>query len=234
MNLAAFLGRYGQAITFRDVDAALPGSLRNDDRMPRSWTHVGRCWSNGEPFLALDGDLLPDWSGEASGDYERLVPDLDYELTSIPVGGGRAALVLTDPEVRDEGWLEVFRADDDAVAVLQVSADDYPAAVSAALAHPADAGDPGDHVAVPSGRLAFVSAALDGTGPRAAPLRAETPRPLPGSDEYDERQADAGGPLLRATAHGYRIWVQWATPLDEGARFARWLFVPASGDIPSL
>ncbi|MBN1092668.1 hypothetical protein JKP75_08920 [Blastococcus sp. TML/M2B] len=201
--------------------------------MPRSWTHVGRCWSNGEPFLALDGDLLPGWSGQADGDYERLVPDLDYELTSIAVGSGRAALVLTDAEVGDEGWLEVFRADDDAVAVLQVSADDYPAALTAALAHPEDDGDPGDHVPVPSGRLAFISAALDGAGPDAAPLRPEAPRPLPESDDYDERQDDAGGPLLRATAHGYRIWVRWMTPLDGDAVFARWLLVPASGDIPS-
>ena len=92
--------------------------------MSRTWTHVGRCWSNGEPFLALDGDLLPDWSGETAEDYERLVPALDYDLTSIPVGAGRAAVVLTDAEVADEGWLEVFRAGDGAVAVLQVSADD--------------------------------------------------------------------------------------------------------------
>ncbi|MDT0277058.1 hypothetical protein [Blastococcus goldschmidtiae] len=201
--------------------------------MSRTWTHVGRCWSNGEPFLALDGDLLPDWSGETGGYYERLVPDLDFDLTSIPVGPGRAAVVLTDAEVGDEGWLEVFRADDGAVAVLQVSAGDYPAAVAAALAHPEDAAEPGDHVAVPSGRFAFISAALDGAGVDAAPLRPESPRPLPGSADYDERQADAGGPLLRATAHGFRIWVQWRTALDGDATFARWLFVPASGDIPS-
>jgi hypothetical protein len=201
--------------------------------MPRTWTHVGRCWSNGEPFLALDGDLLPEWSGETGGDYERLVPDLDWNLTSIPVGGGRAAVVLTDAEVRDDGWLEVFRADDGAVAVLQVSAEDYPAAVSAALEHPEDAGEPGDHIAVPSGRFAFVSAALDGAGLQAAPLRPESPRPAPGSGAYDERQADAGGPLLRATAHGFRLWVTWRTALDGDALFARWLFVPASGDIAS-
>ena len=201
--------------------------------MARTWTHVGRCWSNGEPFLALDGDLLPDWSGETGGDYEQLVPDLHYDLTSIPVGAGRAAVVLTDAEVADEGWLEVFRADDDAVAVLQVSADDYPAAVAAALAQPEDAAEPGDHVTVPSGRFAFISAALDGAGVEAAPLRPESPGPLPASGDFDERLAGAGAPLLRATAHGYRIWVQWMTELDEDAVFARWLFVPASGDIPS-
>jgi hypothetical protein len=155
---------------------------------------------------ALSGDLLPDWSGETGGHYEQLVPDLDYDLTSIPVGAGRAAVVLTDAEVADEGWLEVFRADDDAVAVLPVSAADYPAAVAAAL---------------------------HGAGVEAAPLRPESPGPLPVSGDFDECVAVAGAPLMRATAHGYRIWVQWMTELDEGAVFARWLFVPASGDVPS-
>jgi hypothetical protein len=199
----------------------------------RSWTHVGRCWSNGEPFLALDADLLPGWSGETDGDFERLVPDLDHDLTTIPVGDGRAALVLTDADVGDEGWLEVFRADDGAVAVLQVSAEDYPTALESALAVPEDAGDPGDHVAVPSGRLALISAALDGAGVQAAPLAPEAARPLPASAAYDERQDDDGGPLLRATAHGFRIWVQWRTELAGGALFARWLLSPASGDIAS-
>lgn len=201
--------------------------------MPRTWTHVGRCWTNGEPFLALDADLLPDWSGETDGDYERLVPRLGFDVTSIPVGAGRAALVLTDGEVADEGWLEVFRADDGAVAVLQVDADDYRSALEAALALPEDAGDPGDHVAVPSGRLAFISAALDGAGLQAAPLVPEAPRPTPTSGAYDERQDDAGGPLLRASAHGFRVWVQWRTELDERSSFARWLLAPASGDVPS-
>ncbi len=201
--------------------------------MPRTWTHVGRCWSNGEPFLALDGDLLPDWSGETGGHYEQLVPDLDHDLTSIPVGAGRAALVLTDAEVADEGWLEVFRAADGAVLVLQVAADDYPAAVAAALAEPEDAAEPGDHIAVPSGRLAFISAALDGAGVEAAPLRPEIPGPIPVSGDHDERVAGAGTPLLRATAHGYRIWVQWSTELGEDGIFARWLLVPSAGDIPS-
>jgi hypothetical protein len=205
--------------------------------MSRTWTHVGRCWTNGEPFLALDADLLPDWSGETGCHYESLVPDLDPELTSIPVGAGRAALVLTDAEIGDEGWLEVFRAADGAVAVLQVTAVNYPAAVSAALAQPDDAADPGDHVPVPSGRLAFISAALDGAGVQAAPLVPEAPGPLPASDDYDERQDDAGGPLLRATAHGFRLWVQWRTTLDDQlddeAAFARWLFLPASGDFSS-
>ncbi|RBY87628.1 hypothetical protein [Blastococcus sp. TF02A-30] len=199
----------------------------------RTWTHVGRCWTNGEPFLALDADLLPDWSGETEGHYEQLVPDLGYEVTSVPVGAGRAALLLTDAEVGDEGWLEIYRADDGAVAVLQVNAGDYPAALQAALAHPDDAGDPGDHVAVPSGRLAFISAALDGAGVQAAPLVPEAPRATPTSDAYDERQDDAGGPLLRATAHGFRIWVQWRTELAGDALFARWLLAPASGDFSS-
>ena len=105
--------------------------------------------------------------------------------------------------------------------------------MAAALAQSEDAAEPGDHVSVPSGRFAFISAALDGAGVEAAPLRPESPGPLPVSGDFDQRLAGAGAPLLRATAHGYRIWVQWMTELDEDAVFARWLFVPASGDIPS-
>ena len=145
------------------------------------------------------------------------MPDLHYDLTSIPVGAGRAAVVLTDAEVTNEGWLEVCkRADDDAVAVLQVSAGDYPAAVAAALAQPRT---PRNRATTygPQRTLAFISAALDGAGVEAAPLRPESPGPLPASGDFDERLAGAGAPLLRATAHGYRIWVQWMTELDEDA-----------------
>ena len=143
--------------------------------MPRTWTHVGRCWTNGEPFLALDGELLPSWRGLTDQAYEALVPLLDYSLTGVPVGAGTAALVLTDPEIGDEGWLEVFRADDGSIAVVQASAGDYRGTLDAALAFPVGDEQVGDVVAVPSGRLAFISAALDGTGEDGAFLLPESP-----------------------------------------------------------
>ena len=195
--------------------------------MFRRWTHVGRCWSNGEPFLALDTELLRDWRGMSEGAYERLVPALAYELTSVPVGDGRAGLILTDSEIGDEGWLEVFRGDDDALAVVQASAEDYPAVLAAALDHPTDDDEPGDSIAVPGGRLALISAALDGSGPDGAFLVPETPGPLPSSDELDESQVDAS-PVLDVGPRTYRMSVRWRTELAEDVVFARWLLISTS------
>jgi hypothetical protein len=195
--------------------------------MFRRWTHVGRCWSNGEPFLALDTELLPDWRGMSDGAYERLVPSLSYELTSVPVGDGRAGLILTDAEIGDEGWLEVFRADDDALAVVQASAEDYPAVLAAALDYPTDDDEPGDSIAVPGGRLALISAALDGSGPDGAFLLPEFPAPLPSSDALDESQVDAS-PVLDVGPRTYRMSVRWMTELAEDVVFARWLLVSTS------
>jgi len=191
--------------------------------MPRTWTHVGRCWTNGEPFLALDADLLPHWRGVSENDYEALVPDLAYELTAVPLGPGSAGLVLTDPEVGDEGWLEVFRAGDGAVAIVQAGGPDYPAVLAAALAHPTDDDQRGDPVEVPSGRLALISAALDGTGPDGASLSVESPAPLPASADYDARTDDEGAPLLEVGPRTFQLSVCWMVEVDEEAAFARWL-----------
>jgi hypothetical protein len=191
--------------------------------MPRTWTHAGRCWTNGEPFLVLDADLLPHWRGASANAYEALVPDLAYELTAVPLGPGSAGLVLTDPEVGDEGWLEVFRSDDGAVAIVQAAGPDYPAVLAAALAHPTDDDQRGDPVDVPSGRLALISAALDGTGPDGASLSVESRAPLPSSAGYDARTDDEGAPLLEVGPRTYQLSVCWMVEVDEEASFARWL-----------
>ncbi|MGY2084773.1 hypothetical protein [Blastococcus sp. SYSU DS0539] len=191
--------------------------------MPRSWTHVGRCWTNGEPFLALDDTLLPAWRGLSDQAYEALAPQLDYQLTGIPVGAGTAALVLTDPEVGDEGWLEVFRADDGSIAVVQVNAGDYRGTLDAALAFPTADDQPGDVVDVPSGRLAFISAALDGTGEDGAFLLPESPGPMPDSDVLADDAATDASPLLVVPPGTFRLSVRWRTELYEDATFARWL-----------
>lgn len=192
--------------------------------MLRTWTHVGRCWTNGEPFLALDGELLPSWRGLTDQAYEALVPLLDYSLTGVPIGAGTAALVLTDPEIGDEGWLEVFRADDGSIAVVQASAGDYPGTLDAALAFPAGDEQVGDVVAVPSGRLAFISAALDGTGEDGAFLLPESPGPTPDSDVLADGAATDASPLLVVPPGAFRLSVRWRTELYEDAVFARWLF----------
>ena len=194
--------------------------------MPRAWTHVGRFWTNGEPFLALDETLLPEWRGESAGAYEDLVPRLDYELTGIPVGAGTAAVVLTDPEVGDEGWLEVFRGDDGSVAVVQVDADDYRDTLDVAVSFPRTADQAGEVVAVPSGRLAFISAALDGTGEDGAFLLPESPGPTPASGELTEDASTDASPLLVVPPGSFRLSVRWRTELHEDAAFARWLLTP--------
>ncbi|TYP89151.1 hypothetical protein [Blastococcus xanthinilyticus] len=192
--------------------------------MPPAWTHVGRFWTNGEPFLALDEELLPHWRGLSDEAYEALVPRLDYELTSIPVGPGSAAVVLTDPEIGDEGWLEVFRGDDGSVAVVQVAAGDYRGTIEAALRFPSTGDQPGDAVPVASGRLAFISAALDGTGEDGALLLPEQPGPTPASDDLDDDVLDPGSPLLVVPPGTFGLSVLWRTELYEDAAFARWLF----------
>jgi hypothetical protein len=189
--------------------------------MPVAWTHVGRFWTNGEPFLAMDEELLPNWRGMSDEAYEALVPRLDYELTSIPVGAGSASIVLTDPEIGDEGWLEVFRGNDGSIAVLQVDAENYRDVLELALRFPATDDQPGNGVAVPSGRLAFVSAALDGTGDDGALLMPESPGPTPqsGDAEPDDRS-----PLLVVPPGSFRLSVRWRTEVGEDAAFARWTF----------
>jgi hypothetical protein len=188
--------------------------------MPPAWTHVGRFWSNGEPFLAMDADLLADWRGLSDQGYEALVPQLDYSLTSIPVGAGTAALVLTDPEIGDEGWLEVFRGDDGSIAVVQANAADYRGTLDAALYYPVTDDQAGDAVAVRSGRLAFASAALDGTGDDGADLLPESPGPAPATGDD---APDTGSPLLVVPPGTFRLSVLWRTELYEDAAFARWL-----------
>ncbi|TFV51608.1 hypothetical protein [Blastococcus sp. TF02A-35] len=192
--------------------------------MTVAWTHVGRFWSNGEPFLALDEDLLPAWRGMSDEAYEALVPRLDYELTGIPVGAGTAALVLTDPEIGDEGWLEVFRGDDGSIAVVQANADDYRGTLELALRFPTTDEQAGDAVSVPSGRLAFISAALDGTGEDGARLMPESPGPAPSTDDAEP---DDASPLLVVPPGSFLLSVRWRTELHEDATFARWLFTRA-------
>jgi len=195
--------------------------------MPDTWTHVGRCWTNGEPFLAMDVGLLPHWRGMSDNTFQELVPQLGYEVTSLAIGPGRAGLIMTDPEISDEGWLEVFRADDK-IAVVQAYAADYPTVLAAALAHPADDDQAGDPIDVPNGRLAILSAALDGDGPDGAILHPESPGPLPTSWDLDPLVPDVGGPVLDVGPRSYGVAVRWMTELDEDVVFARWLLTPSA------
>ncbi len=80
--------------------------------------HIGRFWTNGEPFLAIDAMCRSEWCGYSHDDFERVV-DMLREDTTIPVGAGRAALVGGDGVVRDDSRIEVFQPDDGILAFVQ-------------------------------------------------------------------------------------------------------------------
>jgi len=72
------------------------------------WAHVGRLWTNGEPFLAVDAALRDAWQGFSKDDFDQIIGH-SWQDTGIPVGAGRAVLVGGDRVVRDDSWIEVFR-----------------------------------------------------------------------------------------------------------------------------
>lgn len=41
--------------------------------MQDSWVHVGRVWTNGEPFLALDAALREAWHGFSDDEFDQIV-----------------------------------------------------------------------------------------------------------------------------------------------------------------
>jgi hypothetical protein len=193
------------------------------------WIHVGRLWTNGEPFLAVDAAFRDAWQGFSNAEFDQVV-GLGPQHTSIPVGAGRAVVVGGDGVVRDDSWIEVFEAASGRVAFVQASGLDYRDVLARALDYP-DAGDEdGDTLTVSSGELAIFSTALDGAGPHSMPLLTAQPGPVPPVHGLPFRGMDPG--LLCSTVHtAYKLKVRWYTEFDEGNCFARWLLIPvqASG-----
>jgi hypothetical protein len=192
--------------------------------MRDAWTHVGRLWTNGEPFLAVDAALCEAWQGLSNDDYGQII-GLGPQATSIPAGAGRAVLVGGDGEVRDEGWIEVFAAAGGVVAIVQAAGADYPDVLARALGYP----DEGDHAAdtlkVSSGELAIISAVFDGTGPYSVPSLPAQPGPVP--PVHGPPPAEAGqGLRLSATCRTYQLKVRRYTELGQGDCSARWLLIP--------
>jgi hypothetical protein len=72
------------------------------------WEHIGRLWTNGDPFLAVDAALRSTWRGFSNDDYDLVVTLSPEEDTSVPVGAGRGILVGADGVVGDDSWMEVF------------------------------------------------------------------------------------------------------------------------------
>lgn len=150
--------------------------------------------------------------------------------TSIPVGTGRVLVVGADGVVRDDSWIEVFRAAGGAAALVQASGPEYPAALTAALDYPDAEDQDGDTLTVSSGELAIFSAAQDGTGPHSTPLLTARPGAVPAVHGRPPDEIIQG--LLFSTAHtAYRLKVRWYTTIGEDNCFARWLLIPVrNGD----
>jgi hypothetical protein len=132
--------------------------------------HVGRLWTNGEPFLAVDAALRDAWQG-FSNDQFRQVVELGPQDTSVPVGSGRAVVVGADGVVRDDSWMEVFVAASGLVAIVQAAGPDYPDLLAKALEYPDADDQDGGTLEVSSGEVVIFSAAADGAGPYSMPRR---------------------------------------------------------------
>ncbi|MEV4483090.1 hypothetical protein [Micromonospora coxensis] len=193
--------------------------------MTVTWTHVGRLWTNGEPFLAVDDGLREAWRGSSDDQYDQVV-DLGWQDTGIPVGTGRAVLVGGDGVVRDDSWIEVFTAPDGSIAVLQASGPRYPDTLAEALRFPRADDQAGEVLRVPSGALALFSAAADGAGAHSTPLTPARPGPVPLRHGPPPSLSVEPGLLLPAAATSYQLRVRWYTELDDDACFARWLLTP--------
>ena len=195
--------------------------------MHGNWVHIGRLWTNGDPFLAVDAALRGAWLGFSNDDYDQVVTLSPEEVTSVPVGAGRGALVGADGIVGDDSWMEVFTTQSGCIAVVQASGPDYPDILARALAYPVEDDQDGDALTVDSGELAIFSAAADGAGRHSGPWIGAQPGPVP---HVRGLVTDGVGPgLLMPVPHNrYRFKVRWHTWPDEDHCFARWLLIPAA------
>jgi hypothetical protein len=188
------------------------------------WIHVGRLWTNGEPFLAVGAALRDAWQGFSNDEFDQVV-ELGPQDTSIPVGAGRAVVVGGDGVVRDDSWVEVFEAASGVVAIVQASGPDYPDVLARALDYLDVEDEDSDTLMLSSGELAIFSAAVDGAGLYSVPLLTARPGPVPPVHGPPSREVDPG--LLFSTLHtAYKLKIRWYTELDEDNCFARWLLIP--------
>ncbi|WP_433795740.1 hypothetical protein [Actinoplanes sp. CA-252034] len=193
--------------------------------MREGWIHIGRLWTNGEQFLAVDSAGRGHWRGHSDDEFDRTL-DLRQDQTGLLVGPRMAALVGGDGVVRDDSWIEVFRGESGALAFVQAGGPDYPVTLAAALNHPDDEDSDGPVVEVDSGELAVFTAAADGDGELASPFEQARPGPVPAEHGPPSRGVDPGLLIETNGVTAYRLKVRWFTELDEVGRFARWLLIP--------
>ena len=194
-----------------------PGHQRDTELVNPQWTHVGRLWTNGGPFLAIDATLRDAWLGFSQDQYSRVV-GLGPQDASITVGTGRAAVVGADAVVRDDSWMEIFEAADGQVAIVQAAGPDYPDALARALEYPNADDEDGGTLNVPSGELAIFDAAADGAGPYSMPLLTAWPGTVPPVHGPPSDKADTG--LLFPSARYYSpglLLTGWAVVGAHGA-----------------
>ena len=57
----------------------LAGLQPDTGPMHDPWEHIGRLWTNGDPFLAVDAALRSAWRGFSNDDYDLVVALSRYE-----------------------------------------------------------------------------------------------------------------------------------------------------------
>lgn len=195
--------------------------------MRDEWIHVGRLWTSGEQFLAIDSAARGDWRGHSDDEFDRTVY-LTWEETGLMVGPRMAALVGGDGVVRDDSWVEVFRGVSGSLAFVQAGGPDYRKVLAAALEYPNDQDLTGVMVEVGSGEMAVFTAAADGDGEFSIPFVQERPGPVPAEHGAPSRGVDPGLLIGTEGVVAYRLKVRWFTELDDGSCFARWLLMPVT------
>ena len=84
--------------------------------MIESWVHIGRLWTNGEPYLAVDAELRMAWRGWSDDYREALLAALDFphdqdevgESLSVP-SGKLAVFSAAVDDIRFARWLQIPR-----------------------------------------------------------------------------------------------------------------------------
>jgi len=193
--------------------------------MQDGWTHIGRLWTNGEPYLAVDPAVRHLWHGFSEDEYFDRIVDLGPGETVVALGEHAAAVVGADGVVGDDSWMEVYESPEGTIAIVQASGDDYRRTLAAALRYPADSDEAAITIQVRSGELAIFSAACDGTGEYSMTLQPARPGHAPAEHGAPSREADSGL-LVAARSTAYRVTARYYTELDDSSCFARWLLVP--------
>ncbi|MFB9415962.1 hypothetical protein [Dactylosporangium matsuzakiense] len=197
--------------------------------MEDGWAYIGRLWTNGEPYLAVDSGIRHRWQGFSQDEYFDRIVALGPEETGVLIGDQMAAVVGADGVVRDDSWMEVFDSSDGTIAIVQASGEDYPHTLGAALRYAEDPAHPCTLITIHSGELAIFSAACDGTGEHSMTLLPARAGDAPTEHGKPSREPDTGL-LVTARSTTYRVTARSYTELDDSSCFARWLLTPMQSD----